>query len=280
MAACGAANRESLNSFFYYLKFRDRKIYGKSCGIYCIVNLENGRKYIGQTRQSFSIRFGYHQYHLRHGDHHSAEMQQDFLQYGEDSFEFVVLDVCTDAIQCDELERRYISLEACPYNILRGGEQIYVLPEDERKRRKNHKTANKPKPEYTMPEEIRAKMTATRTGKPYTVYSKSNVIDDYQALQIKKLLMLGKTMADVAKETGVSYSTVNNIVSNNAWKHICVDGWDEYRANRKVKHRLNEEDAMDILEKYGRGISVGSLAEEFGKCRTTIQNIIRRKTFA
>jgi group I intron endonuclease len=260
--------------------FIDKGKYSKQCGVYCIENRKNGRRYIGQTKKSFIARYYWHRSALRRGSHYATEMQQDYSEYGEENFVFFVLAVSNDPEELDRLEIEYIADEEAPYNTMRGGELIRIIPQSERKKRKNHKTSNPTQYVYMLPEETRRKMSATRTGQPYSIYSKCNVINDDQARAIKEKLVSGMTLVETAAATGVSYKTINNIVSNNTWKHIGVDGWDDYRSNRVVRTRLTEEQALKIQDKYNTGATIDDLAQEYGKCRSTIQNIIKHKTFS
>lgn len=230
--------------------------------------------------KSFGVRYSWHRGQLKRGKHYASKLQQDYNSLGPDGFVFRVLAVVTDPDEADRLERQHIAAELEPYNTLPGGEKMYVIPDEDRKQRKNHKVATPSQREYHTPEATRLKMSVTRTGQPYAIYSKNNVINDEQARSVKELLITGLSMKEVSKETGISYGTINNIVSNNTWKHIGVDGWDEYRANRVTKKRLTEEQALEIQNKYQAGRMIADLAAEYGKCCSTIQNIICHRTFA
>lgn len=65
----------------------------KMSGIYEIVNLTNGKRYIGSAK-SFARRWAVHRCNLRKGKHHSAYLQSAWNKYGEDCFEFRLLKVC------------------------------------------------------------------------------------------------------------------------------------------------------------------------------------------
>lgn len=59
-------------------------------GIYEIVNLENGKRYIGSA-QNILRRWKHHRFLLANGRHCSRYMQASWKKYGEDKFEFRVL---------------------------------------------------------------------------------------------------------------------------------------------------------------------------------------------
>lgn len=62
-------------------------------GIYQILNLVNGKYYIGRTT-NLERRRNQHFNHLSNGDHISPEFQEDYLKYGENAFEFSVIVYC------------------------------------------------------------------------------------------------------------------------------------------------------------------------------------------
>lgn len=60
-------------------------------GIYAIVNCVNGRVYIGQAMGGFRRRWVHHLYELRQGRHHNVELQADWNELGEQSFQFAIV---------------------------------------------------------------------------------------------------------------------------------------------------------------------------------------------
>lgn len=65
----------------------------RSCGVYAIVNLVNGKLYIGSTSHSFAKRFRNHRHDLARGAHHCVPLQRAWIKYGETAFSFVPLEV-------------------------------------------------------------------------------------------------------------------------------------------------------------------------------------------
>lgn len=63
------------------------------CGIYCIENLVNGKKYIGSST-FIQGRFGRHKSDLRNNQHRNRHLQGAFNKYGMDSFKFYVIEEC------------------------------------------------------------------------------------------------------------------------------------------------------------------------------------------
>lgn len=94
-------------------------------GIYGILNKANGNMYVGKTGNNFGDRRDCHFAALRGGYGVNKHLQRAWDKYGEDNFEFVVLQECFEADDLNELERLYIQkyrkLGEC-YNIADGGE--------------------------------------------------------------------------------------------------------------------------------------------------------------
>jgi len=65
-------------------------------GIYEIVNLINGKRYVGSAL-SFRNRFASHRHSLRLGKHHSRFLQNSWSKHGEQSFSFRKLIICRPA---------------------------------------------------------------------------------------------------------------------------------------------------------------------------------------
>ncbi len=65
----------------------------KKSGVYKITNVINGRVYIGST-VFFKRRWSVHRTNLRGGYHHSPKLQHAWDKYGEESFEFSVIEEC------------------------------------------------------------------------------------------------------------------------------------------------------------------------------------------
>lgn len=65
----------------------------KHSGVYEILNVANGQRYIGSAT-SLRKRFAAHRCYLRKGTHHSPKLQRAWIKHGESAFEFKVLLRC------------------------------------------------------------------------------------------------------------------------------------------------------------------------------------------
>jgi group I intron endonuclease len=64
-------------------------------GVYQFKNLVNSKLYIGSTIMTFEKRFYHHLSMLRANKHKNKYLQHSFNKYGEENFEFSIIEVCT-----------------------------------------------------------------------------------------------------------------------------------------------------------------------------------------
>lgn len=66
----------------------------RKSGIYCIENIMNHKKYIGQSID-VEERWRKHVSELKHGYHHNDYLQKSWNKYGENNFKFYILEYCS-----------------------------------------------------------------------------------------------------------------------------------------------------------------------------------------
>jgi len=108
-------------------------------GIYSITNIENGKRYVGQS-VSVEKRLSQHKSYLKNSMHPNQKLQSSWDKYGEPSFIFEFLCVCNiEEIDIKEIE--YITLYDSyekGYNLTTGGRDGYEYNSDKlRKTRAN-----------------------------------------------------------------------------------------------------------------------------------------------
>ena len=87
----------------------------KISGIYCIINLKNGNRYIGSSK-NIRQRLWSHRAELRHNKHENSHLQAAWNKYGEQNFDYYVIEVC-DKDKLLEREQEYINTMKPEYNI-------------------------------------------------------------------------------------------------------------------------------------------------------------------
>lgn len=87
-----------------------------SSGIYQITNQVNGKRYIGSA-VNLKRRWQEHLKTLRRGEHENEHLQHAYDKYGEESFEFSVLECVDDTSQPILREQHYLDTLKPEYNI-------------------------------------------------------------------------------------------------------------------------------------------------------------------
>ena len=141
----------------------------KICGIYKIENIVNSKVYIGQSIDILNCRWEYHKNALRNGYHYNRHLQNAWDKYGENSFNFSVIEECTPE-ELNQREVYYIShyqsyLPKYGYNGTMGGEGGVPTEEAKKKMSAAH-LGIKGTPES------RAKQSRALRGKNNPMYGK------------------------------------------------------------------------------------------------------------
>lgn len=230
----------------------------KHCGIYAIKNKITGDMYIGKTSNNFGDRRDCHKAMLNGGYHDNHNLQTAWNQYGESSFDFIVLHQCDgksieeiNQLEIEEIKRaKELNIA---YNLHDGGDVGYFLgkhlSEDAKRKigeknrinmlgRKASEETKKKMSEshrrrYNMwTDKDRAewgkKMSKAHLGKPKpwlkeTMAGNKNGAK-YSIEQVKEIRRLyeeeNKSISEISTITGIKRPTVYLIATYRRWKNI------------------------------------------------------------
>lgn len=171
-------------------------------GIYAIVHLATGRRYIGSA-SNIDARWRGHRSHLRRGDHHSAHLQHCWQKYGEAAFAFVVLETCPKD-QAVLLEREQHWLDLFPAMLLNA--------------------ARHAKPHLHVPcsPEHRRRMSEAMKGNRHGVGVHDGKLTDYTAVCILYRFAAGEPAETLAREFGVNRVTIARVAHRRVWFHLTI----------------------------------------------------------
>lgn len=209
----------------------------KMAYVYTITNKINNNQYIGSTND-YKRRWYKHLWSLKTGQHHSNALQRAWDKYGEDNFEFSILEECEASMQF-EREQFYIDtlqpFSPNGYNIL-----------------KTVQTA-----------------TNDNTGENHSLTTLTNE----EVISIKKSLADGVSQTDIIKQTGLSWGVIGKIASVSRW----VDVGSEYNEKLlALKRKTWHEDYIHyVLQCKEDGLSNEEIADIMGFHASTITEKIR-----
>ena len=125
-----------------------------SIGIYQIRNVGNNTVYIGSSKNIYS-RWQRHKHDLIHNLHHNIYLQRAWVKYGESTFVFEILEICTKEVLFDR-EQHYIDITSNMYNIgsVSGGDNLTNHPHRDLIIKKMKDTLNKTTQALTKEERI------------------------------------------------------------------------------------------------------------------------------
>jgi len=246
----------------------------KTCGIYCIENIVNGKKYIGQSDHVIRrIKCQYNE--LKRMVSERMYLQLDWIEYGEENFNWHILETCiNDRNILDELEIFYIKnlkshVSENGYNVSWGGrktfEGLHHTDEGKEKLRQNG-LGRKPS------EESRKKNRESNLGKKNGFYGKKHSEIAKQKMRGGRPTVMGKNNPAY----GTSYAQGIKNAKNSSSKYVGVS-----RRGKKWRSRMHFGNVEIVLGNFitetEAALAYNEAAIEFYGWKAKLNNVSKEE---
>lgn len=256
----------------------------KISGVYAIVNTVNNKRYVGSSK-SVDSRFNEHRRKLRRGDHTNKKLQRAWNKYGEDKFEFVVIEECC----IDNLltrEQAYID-ECSEYNVRKNAWANYgLVPTEETRRRmsvagKGRKFSEEHKAKIgaqsrgrKLSDEARKKLSEGAKGRPGAFKGRKHSEESLRKMSAWQKGKKGRphTEEELRK---MSMAQKGRTHTEETKRKIS-----KRKIGKRAHSKLNEDKVREIRKLYAAGDhSYDILAEMFKVSPGAVAFVIRRVTW-
>lgn len=208
----------------------------KLCGIYCIENLINHKKYIGQSIDIYS-RWKQHQSLLNRGVHDNEKLQNAWNKYGNKNFLFYVIQE-NELLELDDWEKYYINLYDSyknGYNKDLGGKSNKIISDETRL-----KMSNRMK---NLTEDEREKYRRSQPSRPiYQINMNGEIIKEWYGAR------------EASKKLNFNQSSIFECLHHTRWTYrgyiwLFVDEFDSFvldnYKNRRTQSRKVVQKTFD-----------------------------------
>lgn len=218
-------------------------------GVYQIVNLINGKRYVGSSK-NINQRIAQHKRALRKNRHVNNYLQNSYNKYGENLFEYSVLLYC-DPQNTLAYEQVYLDAGYGDYNIAISA----ASPMAGMFGKLNHFYGKK------HSEETREKMSRAMSGKNNHQYGKRHTEEHKRKISENSKSLPGKDSFMWGRK--LSEETRKKLREN----HVDLSGDKHYRWIS-----FSNKDIEKMKQMRGSGYSYNDIGKAFGVCRGTISN--------
>lgn len=190
----------------------------RQSGVYEILNLQNGKRYIGSAARSFRLRWNLHRHRLREGTHHNPYLQLAWNKHGESSFVFRIVEVTPPeyAVAQEQvfIDWRKSSEREFGYNLapIAGSTRGVTASAETRAKlsitSRNISDETRAKLSYAasnISDETREKIRASSTGRRHTVEARTKISESHKGKKksqehCAKMAINGANISDETRE--------------------------------------------------------------------------------
>lgn len=264
---------------------RDEERRCDTSGVYMIRNKTNGKVYVGSSLD-LKQRWIDHRKALRGNRHPNGRLQNSWNKYGEDAFEYVILEYVQEIDKLLDREQYWIDESKCQndvygYNILGQAENSYGYEHTADAKRKMSQAGHGKQSWLgkNHSDETKQKLSTEHLGKR-NGWPKLTEMD---VAEMRRQRAGGKRVRDIAKEFHVYIKAARAIVRLDTWQHVPIDEDTKRKliAMRAVKDgalnpnaKLTEQMVREIRQKASDGEPLSSLAVEYGISHSSAWEIV------
>jgi len=248
----------------------------KNFGIYVIINLVDNKVYIGSTIRNFRKRWREHRDSLKDGNHRNTHLQRAWNKYGEENFEFQILEKLEDRTDISLISKR---------------EEFWITSFGSFKSENGYNIDVIVGGRKAVSEETRAKISKANSGRKCSPEAKEKIVKTLKSLYqdgVEKPWNKGLKMSEQFRETarlshiGLKHKpeTIEKIRSWNIGKVVSSETKQKISSSKKgiisKSRKFKPDEVLNILNERKSGLGCIAISKKYNVSVATIKRICNR----